>query len=457
MDDSDLLKLMGPPMPTEPDDSDDDAEHDDPTEQDLILPNCELRRIDQKPTGNHSWKYVPMFKQRVNGAMDVWQIGFDYGETKLVIRGGCSLTSKGKPGKIKAEQYHEIVPKVKRTLQEQAVLEASRRYINKQKEGYAPANEPLPNDLAFCEPMLANKYRPPINLRPPGDNTKIKSANIKTFPVATMPKLDGIRCLFRLDNFSDPDSINLRSRGNNPFAWLEHIKAELKNYFAYLPPHTEIDGELYSQEMVFEMLTSAVTTKKRKHDLNQDVKYYIFDLIEAERMSWENRYSLMVGALNRYIEDHGEPTTFTIVQSYQANSHEEILQQHDFFVANRFEGIMIRQYASVMGIEASRYRSSRSNNLMKYKLFIDEECTVVGGVECVGNEVGAIKFLVRDPRGNELYIRPSGRIEKRIEWWDKYKVNPSKFVGKLYTIRYQQLSSDNIPRFPTGVGFRKDL
>jgi DNA ligase-1 len=166
---------------------------------------------------------------------------------------------------------------------------------------------------------------------------------------------------------------------------------------------------------------------------------------------------LLVGALNKYVEEKGEPKTFTVVQSYQANSHEDILQQHDFFVANRFEGIMIRQYASVMDIETSRYRSSRSNNLMKYKLFIDEECIVVGGVECVGTEVGAIKFLVRDPRGNEFYIRPSGRIEKRVEWWDAYKVNPSKFVGKLYTIRYQQLSADNIPRFPTGVGFRKDL
>ena len=64
-----------------------------------------------------------------------------------------------------------------------------------------------------------------------------------------------------------------------------------------------------------------------------------------------------------------------------------------------------------------------------------------------GTEDGAVKFLIRDIRGNEFYVRPKGSLEIRRKWLK----NINNLKGKLMTIRYQELSEHGIPRFAVAI------
>ena len=67
---------------------------------------------------------------------------------------------------------------------------------------------------------------------------------------------------------------------------------------------------------------------------------------------------MLVNALRKYREDGYENLTFTILQAYNANNDEEILKQHDNFVQEGYEGIMIRKYA---GLNASLKKKKNRN------------------------------------------------------------------------------------------------
>lgn len=408
----------------------------------------ELITLNQTPK-ERNWKFVPIYREGAYGGRLVWQIGFEEKNKNvgnLIIIHGQILTSKGEQGSLQ-KKYHKVkTNQTGRNIQEQGLLEARRKYIDKWKEGYTPFGEELPAELNYCKPMLANKYRCPKM-----ENGKIKSSNIKKFPVSTMPKIDGIRCLMK----EECGKIIARSRLNNMWPHLEHIKKEIKIFLGYLPKNCELDGEIYSFDMTFTELTSVVKTfKKGLHQKHDKLEYFIFDLIDPHKSVWEERYTLLVNALKNYREDGHKNQNFQILQAYTANSHNDILSHHRYFVSQGYEGIMIRKYAGTnrtqKSIKESQYRPNRSNNLLKYKEFSDEEVKIIGGEECEGTEKGAVRFKVLDTRGNEFYVRPRGSVELRIYWMK----NLQNLIGKKLTIRYQELSEYGVPRFPVGITIR---
>ena len=408
----------------------------------------QLLRVDETPT-ELSWKLLPLFSESALGDTRVWQIGFDHTDNQLITIHGVLITTKGEAGENLQTSYHPIVQNQSgRTIQEQALLEARRRYLNKYKEGYLPTGEELPPDLNGAKPMLAKKYRhPSIDQANPNKPLDSNETRIKNFPVSIMRKIDGIRALVRLQG----NKISIRSKLNNIYPHLQHIKKEMDLFMKYLPPNCELDGELYSLNMNFQELTSAVKTLKSIHHRHNEIEYWIFDIIDPQRMVWEDRYAMLVNAYTKYLEDGNPSSSFRILQAYNANSSEDIDKYHDQFVNEGYEGIIIRRYGCVeKDRKLSEYRPNRTNSLIKYKYFQDEEAIIIGYESCTGSEEGAIKFIVKDIRGNEFPVRPRGNLNDRREWFKRGE----DFIGKQLTIRFQELSTKGVPRFPVGVSIR---
>ncbi len=387
------------------------------------------------PEGN-TWQLVPLYRMTAVDVMSVWQIGFD-GSQLVIIHGHI--------GGAKQIKTREVITNTSgRNLQEQAILEARQRYWSNYHKGYRPAEDAVPLCLTLPEPMLANKY---------------EDKKIKFFPVCIQAKIDGVRSLATLDSSG---KTTLRSRTNHQQPYLEHIKEQLETFFVYLPPGSHLDGELYSVDMGFNELISAVRTTKRKHARNKDVNYYIFDIIvplKQDEMVFVDRYDLLNAAYNRYLEDGHQATSFLVLRCDVAYSHQEIKDYHDSYVQQGYEGAIVRK----LGPESTQtstckgntpkdsiYRSSRCNNLLKVKNFIDEEGIVRGVNEGTGTEKGLAILVVEDMRGNVFPLRPRGTFETRKYWYD----NPHLCIGKRYTFRYFELTKDNIPRFPVGISFR---
>ena len=423
----------------------------------------ELINIGETPrTETESWKYTPLFKEGNLGEIRIWQIGFENNNQRLKIIHGVLITTKGENGKL-IIAYHPIeMNKSGRNLQEQALLEARKRYLDQYKNGYLPKGEEMVKQQK--EPMLANKFK----LSTDKTARKTNETYINNYPVSVMRKLDGIRCLSRYLGGA-LDSIIMRSRNNNAHeAPLTHIKKELMLFFPYLPQSSELDGELYSMDMGFNELSGVIRTKKRKHEKHDLVNYYIFDIIEPQKLHWEKRYKILVDSFQRYIEDGNPCKYLKIVEMYYANNEIELINYHDKFVSEGYEGLIIRKCAStevtcckekingvmckncLKGYNLTVYRSNRSNAILKYKNFIDEEVTIIGFSATVGTEEGAIKYLVKDLRNNEFHIRPRGTIEERK---NLFQIG-NELIGKQLTIRYQELSEKGVPRFPVAIAIR---
>jgi DNA ligase-1 len=92
------------------------------------------------------------------------------------------------------------------------------------------------------------------------------------------------------------------------------------------------------------------------------------------------------------------------------------------------------------------YKHGRSKDLLKYKLFKDDEFEVVGHHE----GQGGIPIFECNIKDKTFSVAMKGTTESKKERMD----NVTEFYGKLLTVKYQELSADGIPRFPVGIAFR---
>jgi len=96
----------------------------------------------------------------------------------------------------------------------------------------------------------------------------------------------------------------------------------------------------------------------------------------------------------------------------------------------------------------SRYEAGRSPTLLKVKSFKDDEARVVGHTAGAGRHKGRLGAL-------EVELRDGTRFSVGTGLSDQERENPPP-VGTIITFRYQELSNDGVPRFPSYVGVRID-
>lgn len=282
--------------------------------------------------------------------------------------------------------------------------------------------------------MLANKYEP-------SDSSKKKRAGI-VFPCYVQPKLDGLRCVVYLD----PTTQNpvYQSRTGGIFTTLHHLDVAIKQLLKDRP-ELVLDGELYTNQIPFEELAGLIKKKAitSQEDIAkiQCVQYHLYDIVLSET-PFRLRTQIILD-LPKTASLKTDPF-IEIVPTYFVNAESEFREKFGEFVAQGYEGIMLR---NVAGLYQENYRS---NDLMKYKEFFESEYPIVGFKEASGRDEGTVIWECETPDGRRFCVRPRGTQESRREWF----VNAKAFVGSQLTVIYQELSEMGVPRFPVGKALR---
>ena len=384
----------------------------------------EFERSETIPLDTKEWHYQPIFKLNSIGASMMWRIGFD-GSNIIVHHGHVD-------GAIQIENVEVTTNNSGRSLHEQSILEINNRYLKKYREGYRSKNEPP----AIKGPMLAHKYE--------HGKTKLN------YPVGCTVKLDGIRCLIRRDE----DKIVYRSRNNKEYKHLSVFDDCLEKFFELLPPSMELDGEMFSDELTFNDISSVFRREKNtdNEQMIKYIKYHIFDC-NLEK-PYEDRWTILVNAYNKLCESFSGINLLVVVNTFWAKNDNELMSFHRQARSRGFEGTMIRKlYMSdktPKGYTSSLYLSGRKNNILKLKDIEEEEGEILGVEDGKGREKGLALIKVKDPRGNEFSVRPSATFEQRKIWFD----DPNLLVGKQITYQFQNLSEFGVPRFPVGKDIR---
>lgn len=195
------------------------------------------------------------------------------------------------------------------------------------------------------------------------------------------------------------------------------------------------DGELYTPELTFQQITSAV---KKEKDTSTKLEFWVYDIADEE-LDFDER-------TKRVASSPQKPGIVRVITTLVKNE-EEVHKYHDEFVQDGFEGLVVR---NVKGKYKFKHRSS---DLQKLKAFEEEEFLIIGGSEGVGTAAGHVTFVCITAEGREFGVVPRGTHEYRA---GLFKQLDSIVAAKtMLTVRYFELTDDEIPRFPVGLFFRE--
>jgi DNA ligase-1 len=231
-------------------------------------------------------------------------------------------------------------------------------------------------------------------------------------------KLDGVRAYW--------DGTKFVSRlGNTFFA---------PKWFTAALPQKTLDGELWVGRKEFQTTVSIV----RRQDASDEwkkVKFLVFDAPHLD-LPFEDR----IAWIKAFVADAGQPHVVAV-------DHEPCVDVNHLKTelarveALGGEGLMMRR-------PGSKYEAGRSTSLLKVKTFHDAEGRVVGHEGGKGKHKGRLGALV--------LVMPDGtRFNVGTGFSDAERESPPP-VGAIVTYRYQELTKDGVPRFPSYVGVAID-
>jgi len=337
---------------------------------------------------------------RATGRTKVWSVAIE-GEVVTVKHGALD-------GK---QVQHDTFCKAKKNKDaHQVALDyAQSLWDKKRKVGYDTSQGVLRQGFF---PMLAQEYSPGQTIE---------------MPCLVQPKLDGIRCLV----YQGPDGLVYQSRNQTHFQDFPHLSQDLIALFE-TNPEMVLDGELFHPDMDFQTITSIV--RRKGHEDLLKIQYHVYDCILKDR--YEDRYAFL--QCLKALLSKGSPVI--MVQSFPITRIAQIETYHTHFIEEGYEGIMIRNpYAGYQ-------EQIRSKDLLKYKLFKEQEYEVIGHVE----GKGGIPVFVCETNGKTFQVMVKSTMEDKKNSME----HVASFYHKWLTVKYQELSKDGIPRFPVGIGFR---
>ena len=275
-----------------------------------------------------------------------------------------------------------------------------------------------------------------VSFRPMLAKSFDKEKNIN-YPYACQPKLDGVRCIA----YREGDTIKLETRTGKQIGVLNHIKEALKKF--NIPENLKLDGELGSfgmnPKLTFQQATGIINSKTENSE-EENIEYHLYDIYDTENIEtiFKNRWML----LNKVIKSPDIPIQIT--KLIQVNNLDELEKAHEDYVKQGYEGLIIRT------IEGVYQPDHRSSSLLKYKSFLDDEFVITNYKEGKGNDKNTVIFTCKTTDGKTFEVRPKGTREYRGEMLK----NVDKYIGKMMTVKYFELTNDGIPRFPVGISIR---
>ena len=349
-------------------------------------------------------------------------------------------------GKITAQPEIYITKgKVKRTIAQQAELEFNshvKKYLDKgykeiensinqytkaQLESFLPEHTTDAN--GFKKHMLAkdfNKVATSVF-----DNVKIWYGS---------RKIDGVRCSF----YWKDGEVKSASRGGGNY---DFSTSHLRNHpklikFLKSNPEIVLDGELYCHGYSLQSLSGLARTEKDEGKDCSILEYYIYDVMIPD-IPFSDRLNKL-DEIQEVLELGFEPNKeweredlkFQMVPQVEISGWASIKRLHDQYVAEGFEGIVVRNPNKPYGF------GKRTNDMIKVKEYQDAEFEIVGLSEGLRDE--DMCFVCITDKGIEFKAKPMGNRELK----QQYREDLDSLIGKMATVKFFYLSDEGTPLQP---------
>ncbi len=317
----------------------------------------------------------------------------------------------------------------------QALRDALGKYNKQFKKSTSESTNTVTNTtVALYPPMLAQillAQKTPLDV----DNEH---------PVYVQRKYNGVRTISVLDG----EAVIMYSRRRNLYPGFGYIKAELRDPLAALRSQGRVvylDGEMYKHGVSLQEISGYA----RREDQLDDVKYdyMIYDCFvpdEPDLLFCERKCILdtMFAAAFTYCKE---------VETFTVHSMQEIQGLYEKFVAEGFEGAMVRLDAAYK----YSYNEHHSKVLLKMKPVLDAEFEVVGWTTGEkGKSAEALMIICRTAEGIIFPVTPALELTERVALVKQMgAVEPNgkthfenHWLGREIIVSYDELSKDKVPQ-----------
>lgn len=365
--------------------------------------------------------FPTLYKKTKTGALQQWTIAVEFRLVPTIVTKFGQVGGAIQVAEDEIAQGKNTGRANATTAEDQAVKEAKARWEKQVKDGYvedkvkAEAGE---EERSGVRPMLAHPFE--------------KHAAKVKYPCYVQPKLDGIRCIAVIED----GLCSLQSRNLEPITGVPHIVEELSQLFP--KGRIVLDGELFNPHIPFEVITSVVRKQKSIHPDHTLVQYHVYDTVYdgtfEERFMKSNFMNRKFSAVLPFVRR---------VDTDVAHSETDITNIFKLYRSAGFEGAMVRN-------RDGKYVGTRSYDLLKVKEFEDGEFEIVGVKKGRGKLAQMGIFVCRTKDDKEFDVKMTGSLESLKDYLD----NPNNYIGKMVTVKYQNLTDEGIPRFPVGMAIR---
>lgn len=353
---------------------------------------------------------ITLYKTDKKSVLRIWRIYVDTDTiiTEHGIDGGTITKSC-----VKYAEGKNIGKKNETSPSEQAHKEMLSKIKKKRSEGYSERKSGKLD--ALPQVMLAHDF--------------LKHKKKIKYPWVSQPKLDGIRAKYVKEAlFSRTDKAFKNLNKSSP------LLAELKILAKLIKPlNPFFDGELYSTDLNFDDIMSAVMNVATPLSELNKVQYVIFDIMDNSA-TYEEIYKCLSKSFNLHKFKY-----LKLISSVLVNNENDVRALHSKYVEDGYEGSILRNPLSKYDF------GHRSYNLLKLKDFKDSEFKVVGYTNGKGQYSDMVIWICETKDGLTFNVNPIGTHEQKRNML----LNADKFVGKFITVKYQELTKNGIPRFPT--------
>lgn len=290
------------------------------------------------------------------------------------------------------------------------------------------------NPIAITEiisPMLAQCWNPDAKMQ----------------PCIIQPKLDGMRCIAKLEN----GKCVLKSRAGNLITSSPHIEKQIETQFS---DHELLilDGELYIHNVTFETVISQA--RRDVFGSNEQLEFWIYDCIIA-KLKGDSEYQVIPSDMficrwdylqknqHQPFERYPLLGQLRLLESEKCSTVETAKLKMMEYIGRKFEGAILRY-------ELGQYKFGRSSDLLKCKISDTSEHEVIGVIEGIGTMKGCAIFVCKNPNGASFRCKLTGSFLSLKKYWD----NPELVIGKQLTVQHQGLTAAKLPRFPVGIAIR---
>ncbi|EGR33361.1 hypothetical protein IMG5_055040 [Ichthyophthirius multifiliis] len=237
-------------------------------------------------------------------------------------------------------------------------------------------------------------------------------------------KMDGVRAIWTGTNFY--------SRNGNQFY--------PPNWFIKGFPKSTLDGELFTKRNDFQYCVSIVKNQNKNNDINisnkwKDIIYLVYDAPKLN-LPFSKRIQILQEEIPKFNNQYIKALPHITIEN-QDHLEEQLQKVLD----KEGEGLMLRNPDAF-------YEQKRSNNLLKVKVFTDEEAKVYGIQNGTGRCQGMMGALLCELKNGIQFKIGSG-------FNDQQRKRPPK-IGSIVTFKYQNLSKNGIPRFPIFLRIKND-